>query len=118
MKRVEIEVLSSEAALKAFAKVWRQTRTGRAVTPRIAFGSLAELSSAITEKRLELIRHVAMHEGLNTRQAALQLERDYKNVYTDVSALVELGLLAKDNRGRLSAPHDEIVIRAELREAA
>ncbi|MGQ0656725.1 MAG: HVO_A0114 family putative DNA-binding protein [Chromatiales bacterium] len=118
MKRVEVEVLSSKAALKAFAKTWRQARTGRSVTPRIAFGSLAELFSAITEKRLQLIRHVAAHAGLNIRQTALQLKRDYKNVYTDVSALVELGLLTKDNRGRLWAPYDEIVIRAELREAA
>jgi len=46
------------------------------------------------------------------------LGRDYKNVYTDVQALVELGLIERDERGRLSAPFDEIVIRAELREAA
>ena len=41
-----------------------------------------------------------------------------KNVYTDVKDLVELGLLAKDERGLLTAPFDEIVIHATVRDAA
>jgi predicted transcriptional regulator len=44
--------------------------------------------------------------------------RDYKNVHTDVQALIGLGLLEKDERGGLRAPFDEIVIRAGLRKAA
>jgi hypothetical protein len=39
-------------------------------------------------------------------------------VHTDVQALLELGLLEKDERGGLRAPFDEIVIRAGLRKAA
>ena len=31
-------------------------------------------------------------------------EGDYKNVHTDVRELLELGLLEKDARGRLTAP--------------
>jgi predicted nucleic acid-binding protein len=59
MNRIEIEVLSSRTALAAFARAWRQTRAGRKTTPRLAFGSIAELFSAVSEKRLELVRHVA-----------------------------------------------------------
>jgi predicted transcriptional regulator len=118
MSRIEFEVLKSQAALDAFAETWRRVETGEPVTPRIAFGSLRELFSAITEKRLEMIRFVAEHEGLNTRQLAQQLGRNYKNVYTDVRALVELGLLDKDDDGRLTAPFDEIVIHATVGDAA
>jgi len=118
MNRIEIEVLSSRAALTAFARTWRQSRAGRKATPRLAFGSIAELFSAVSEKRLELIRHVASNEGLQIRPLARALERNYKNVHTDVRALIELGLLQKDERGGLLAPFDEIVIRAGLREAA
>ena len=118
MNRIEVEILKPQAALDAFAETWRHVQVGEAVTPRLAFGSLHELFSALTEKRLELMRHVASHEGVNTYQLARQLGRDYKNVYTDVAALVELGLLAKDDRGELSAPFDEIVIRAGIREVA
>lgn len=118
MSRIEIEVLKSRAALAAFAETWRKGEAGEAVTPRLAFGSLRSLFSAITEKRLEMIRFVAELEGLNTRQLAQQLGRDYKNVYTDVKDLVELGLLDKNEQGRLSAPFDEIVIHATVRDAA
>lgn len=88
------------------------------MTPRLAFGSLHGLFSALTEKRLELMRFVASHEGSNTRQLAQAPGRNHKNVHTDVAALVDLGLLEKDGRGRLSAPFDEIVIHAGIRDAA
>lgn len=116
--RLEIEVLSSKAALRELAGTWRSAKAGKASTPKIAFGSLRELFSAITEKRLELVRFVATHEGLNTRQVAQQLERNYKNVHSDVAELVELGLLDKSDGGKLTAPFDEIVIHAVVRDAA
>ncbi len=118
MSRIEFEVLKPGAALEEFRNFWRSRKSGTASAPRIVFGSLRELFSAITEKRLELVRFIADHEGLNTRQVALQLGRDYKNIYVDVNELVELGLLDKDSGGGLSAPFDEIVIHASLRDAA
>lgn len=118
MNRIEIEVLTSQQALTAFTKAWRSADQGEAATSRLAFGSLRELFSAVTEKRLELLRYVAAHEGLNTRQLAQGLERDYKNVYTDVAELTELGLLEKNESGKLSAPFDEIVIHAGIRSDA
>jgi predicted transcriptional regulator len=116
--RLEIEVLSSKAALRELAGTWRRAKAGKTSTPKLAFGSLRGLFSAITEKRLELVRFVAAHEGLNTRQLAQQLGRDYKNVHSDVAELVELGLLDKGDRGGLTAPFDEIVIHAVVRDAA
>lgn len=118
MNRIEIEVLRSRAALKGFKQAWRRAAGEKSGASRLAFGNLAQLFSAITEKRLELLRHVAAHDGLNTRKLAGELKRDYKNVYMDVQALTELGLIEKGERGKLTAPFDEIVIRAGLREAA
>ena len=74
--------------------------------------------TALTEKRLELLRFVAGYDGLNVRRPASELGRDYKNVHTDVAELIELGLLERDADGRLSAPFDEIVIHANIRNAA
>lgn len=118
MSRIEFEVLKPQAALDAFVDTWRGVQAGSEPAPRIVFGSLRELFSAITEKRLELVRFVAGHEALNTRQLAQELGRDYKNIHTDVRELLDLGLLEKDSRGRLSAPYDEIVIHASVRDAA
>ncbi|MDX1253394.1 MAG: hypothetical protein IDH49_14315 [Gammaproteobacteria bacterium] len=118
MNRIEIEVLKPQAALDAFASSWQRAEKGEQVRPRLTFGSLRELFSAITEKRLELLQYAASHEDLNTRQLAQALGRDYKNVHADVKELVMLGLLEKDSKGKLSAPFDEIVIHAGIREAA
>jgi predicted transcriptional regulator len=46
------------------------------------------------------------------------LGRDYKRVLPDVTELEAWGLLARDDEGRLSAPYDELVVRAPLRAAA
>ena len=118
MNRIEIVVLKPQAALDTFVATWRSVESGEEGRPRLAFGSLRELFSAITEKRLELLRHVATHEGLNIHQLARGLGRDYKNVHNDVRELVELDLLERNDQGYLTAPYDEIVIHAELRDAA
>jgi predicted transcriptional regulator len=119
MKRLEIEIMRSSDALNAAIDTWHRVRPGKKVTPRLSFGSIKDLFSAITEKRLELLRYVAERQGtLNTRQLAQALERDYKNIHTDVSALEELGLIEKGDKGVLTVPYDEIVIHAGLTEAA
>ncbi len=118
MNRIEIVVMRPYAALDAFAETWRKAEAGEQITPQLVFGSLRELFSAITEKRLELVCYVAAHEGLNIQQLAQGLRRDYQNVFTDVKELVEIGLLERSKQGQLTAPFDEIVIRAEIRDAA
>lgn len=118
MSRIDIEILKPGEALESFTQTWKRLGTGKKARPRLAFGNLKELFSAITQKRLEIVRYVAEHEGLNCRQLAQQLGRNYKNVYVDVKELVEFGLLDRDDRGHLSSPYDEIVIHAPIRDAA
>jgi len=119
MKRIEIEVMRSSDALNAAVDTWYKVKAGKKITPRLSFGSIKDLFSAITEKRLELLRYVAERQGtLNTRQLAQALGRDYKNIHTDVSALEELGLIEKGDKGVLTVPYDEIVIHAGLTKAA
>jgi predicted transcriptional regulator len=80
MSRIEISVLSPQAALQAFADTWQQAETGERAGSRLAFGSLRELFSATTEKRLDLLRHVASHEGLNQKQEIPRLCRGTRKV--------------------------------------
>ena len=118
MSHIEISVLRPDAALRAFAETWHAAEAGREVAPRLAFGSLRELFSAITERRLELMRQVARHTGLDARQLARSLGGEEGGLDADVTALVDLGLLARDEYGALSAPYDEILIHANIRDAA
>jgi predicted transcriptional regulator len=118
MSKVEIVITTPAQALKDFANVWRQVEADEEnIMPSIGFGSPSELFTAITDKRLELLRHVATNEGLNIHQLAQALGRDYKNVHTDVKAMEEISLLERED-GKLVAPFDELDIKVELRQAA
>ena len=69
-------------------------------------------------KRMDLLKHVVQHRGLSVRALSKALGRDYKNVHTDMTELEASRLLERDAEGRVTAPFDEIVIRAPLHEAA
>jgi predicted transcriptional regulator len=121
MKTIEITVVDPKQDLAQLRALARRIDDGERVpeaTPQLKFVSLKQLFSAITEKRLELIRYVAAHAGLNTHQLAQALGRDYKNVYQEVRELCEYGLLVKGKKGDLQAPYDQIVIRADVRSGA
>jgi predicted transcriptional regulator len=119
MKKIEIVITTPAQAVDAFKQTWRRAETGESVTPVLAFSSPAELYSAITDKRLELLRHIAQHEDdtLNIHQLSRALGRDYKNVHVDVKALEALGLIERSD-GKLITPFDEIEIHLGLRKAA
>lgn len=118
MKRIYVEVMASSAAARRLAKAWRAAERGEPLEPAVGVGSIAELTALLSPKRMELLRYVAEHPGLSVRALAGAVKRDYKNVHTDVVDLEERHLLERDDAGTVSAPYDEIVIRAPLRNAA
>ncbi len=118
MKRLHVEVMSSGDALKRFSRAWKGAAAGKAQDAIVGVGSIAELLALLSPKRMELLRHVARNPGLSIRALAGALRRDYKNVHTDVSELEARHLLERDETGLVTAPFDELIIRAPLREAA
>ncbi len=73
----------------------------------VTFLDLESMQSALSPRRLELLRHVRQHGATSVRGLAAALERDYKNVHQDVAALELAGLLVRDGR-KLTAPWDEL----------
>ena len=118
MKTLYVEVMSSGEALKRFARDWKAAASRKSAESTIGVGSIAELTALLSPKRMELLRHVVESPGLSIRSLAQALGRDYKNVHTDVSELVDRHLLERDDDGRIKAPYDQLVIRASLRQAA
>jgi predicted transcriptional regulator len=120
MKRIEIGVidpLAEQALLLAWAA---RADAGEALPEARAtlnFASFRQLYDTFTEPRMELLRFVARHEGLDIRQLALEIERDGNSLNDDIRLLCELGLLEKRG-GKLYAPFDEVVMHYSLREAA
>ena len=120
MKRIVIDVLNpkdEQSALLVWAGRVDAGEIPASATSRLHFSSYRQLHASLTDKRMALLEHVALQEGLSIRQLACELERDYRNVYDDVQRLVQLGLI-EIAHGKLHVPYDEIDIHKTLREAA
>lgn len=96
-----------------FIGAWRRAESGRRVQEtHLSFEDLAGLVSVLTPRRMDLLRAVHGSPARDIRALSRTLDRDYKNVHADVTALVGAGLLVRDDQG-LHAPYD--VISAEMR---
>ena len=119
MRKLLVEVMSDEEAAKRMIRAWNEASAGKPVrTSTISFGSMADLGSLFSHRRMQLLQYVAQHPGLSIRAIARALARDYKNVHTDVLELEANYVLERGKTGVVTTPYDEIVIRAPLRKAA
>ncbi len=112
-KRIKVNVGSLDDMGRRFISAWHRIESGEKVRERhITFPDLRAMLSALSPKRLELLRDVHRKPAPSVRALADRLGRDYKRVHEDVEVLSESGLLQRSSDG-LSAPYDAIT--AEMR---
>jgi len=112
-KRVKVHVGTIEDMGKRFVSAWHRLEQGEKVRERhVTFPDLSSMLSALTPKRIELLREVHREPAQSVKALADRLGRDYKRVHEDVETLAASGLLRRDD-GRVSAPYD--AISAEMR---
>ena len=102
-------------ALDRFEAAWHLA-TGRkppAPLAILSFADLPLLMKSISPARWEMLKRLKKAGPLTIFALAKLLERDYKNVHTDVSRLLELNLLEKNQEGQVSVPWQ--AVRAELK---
>lgn len=63
------------------------------------FFSLDAMMATLSQKRLEILKHLHRHQEKNVAALARALNRDYKRVHTDVEALAAAGLIERDAQG-------------------
>jgi predicted transcriptional regulator len=116
-RRIEIGVGSLSGALDRFERTWDLARKGKArgTEVRLSFESLPLLSN-LTPARWVLLEQLKREGPLSINELARQLGRNYKNVHTDVSRLIELGLVDRRDDQRVAVSWD--VVTAEMRLAA
>lgn len=81
---------------------------------RIDFTDQAALFSALSPKRMELLRYLRQNGPLSARQLAKDLSRDYKNVQGDIKMLSQLEVVVTDENAKYVVPWDDIVIELAL----
>ena len=102
-----------------FVQAWKKAEQGQqdeADHESIYFTNISTLISALSDKRLALLKALQKHPGLNAHELARQLHRHYKNVYTEVAMLKKIGLIEESEGNALVVPFTKI--RAEIDIAA
>lgn len=114
-QRIHIGVEDAERGFDRFIEAWHKAESGESEQAEIHlnFEDFAMLASVLTPKRLELMKALRQKGPLSVRALAKQLERDYKNVHADVSALEDVELIQRNEENLLVAPWD--VIDAHVR---
>ena len=114
-KTLYVGVSTASDALDRFEAAWHLA-SGRTPPPALAvlsFAGLPLLMKNISPARWDLLKRLKKAGPLTIFALAKLLERDYKNVHTDVSRLLELNLLEKNQDGQVSVPWQ--AVRAELK---
>ena len=114
-KILELRVGPPGDALDRFEAAWNRVAEGRKVSPLrvLSLGDLPALVRTLTPARWSLLENLRRDGTVSIYGLAKRVGRDYKNVHTDVTALLETGLLQKNAEGEIEVAWD--VVRAELR---
>jgi predicted transcriptional regulator len=115
-KVLEVRVGRAGDALDRFEAAWnRHAEGGKPVTLAVlSFEDLPLLLRTLTAARWALLAALHSAQAASIYELAKRLERDYKNVHTDVSRLAELGLIEKRADGGLAVAFDIVNARLEL----
>ena len=117
-RRIEVGVGSLSDALDRFERTWADARkrSGAAAEIRLTFEGLPVLLANLTPARWTLLEQLRRAGPVSINELARRLGRHYKNVHTDVSRLIELGLIERRPDQRVAVLWD--VVAAEMRLAA
>ncbi|HZM33444.1 MAG TPA: MarR family transcriptional regulator [Burkholderiales bacterium] len=113
-RRLELRLGSAGDALDRFEAAWNRA-AGGAPAKAISVLSMKDLPlllKTLSPARWALLGRLKAEGPMSIYELAKRLERDYKNVHTDVARLAELGLIERRGDGAIAVPWE--TVRAEL----
>jgi predicted transcriptional regulator len=110
---LEIRVGPAADALDRFEAAWNRAAEGRAVRTLhvLNFLDLPQLLKTLSPARLALLKRLREAGPVTIYELGRRLQRNYKNVHTDVTQLAGLGLIERRSDNLVTVPWD--VLRAE-----
>jgi predicted transcriptional regulator len=115
VKTVTLDVRSPADAMAGFARAWRSGKAERSA--HISFASPELLWKVLTAKRWELLKALCGAGPVSIREAARRVERDVKAVHSDVTALLEAGVLERTAAGAFVFPFEAVKVEFLLQAA-
>ena len=111
-------ILDVKSTSDTFAEIAKAAKTGKAEREaRISFATHELLWEVLTLKRWELIKSLCGAGALSIREVARRVHRDVKAVHGDVHALLQAGVLQRDESGKIVFPFDAVKVEFLLRAA-
>jgi predicted transcriptional regulator len=114
-RRLEIRIGAAADALDRFEAAWNRVQEGRAMRPLevLSFADLPLLLRTLSPARWGLLEKLHASGALSIYELARRLQRDYKNVHTDVTQLAGIGLIERRGDGLVAVAWD--LLRAEFK---
>ena len=111
-------ILDVKSTADTFAEITKVAKSGKAEREaRISFATPELLWAVLTLKRWELIKSLCGAGALSIREVARRVHRDVKAVHGDVHALLQAGVLQRDESGKIVFPFDAVKVEFLLRAA-
>ena len=115
MKTVILEVSSLNESMASFVQSWKPGKPER--NTRIAFATPELLWQVLTAKRWELLKALCGAGPMSIREAARRVERDVKAVHADITALLNAGVINRDQSGGIVFPFGAVKVEFLLEAA-
>ncbi len=115
MKTLTLDVRTPADSMADFSRAWK---TGKAhKSARISFATPELLWRVLTPKRWEILKVLCGSGPVSIREAARRVGRDIKAVHTDVTALLNAGVLDRTDDGHIVFPFEAVKVEFLLQAA-
>ena len=116
MSKVNIEISSLEKSFDRFKNAWERAESGDLNEEIIlSFDNFQTLMKVLNPRRLKELQTIrkVYPQGTSIRQVSQTMKIDYKQIHSDISALIESGLVIKENQ-KIRVPFDQIESKFSL----
>jgi len=115
MKTVTLDVRAPADAMADFVRSWKTGKSQKSA--RISFATPELLWQVLTVKRWELLKALCGAGPVSIREVARRVGRDVKAVHSDVTALLNAGVLDRAEGGGIVFPFEAVKVEFLLQAA-
>lgn len=114
MRTVTLDISSRESLNSRFLRAVE----GKPQGDIISFATPELMFKTLSVKRWEVLKVMTGAGSMTIRELARRLGRDVKAVHGDVHALLNVGIVQKNESGRIIFPFDDVHVNFMLKQAA
>jgi predicted transcriptional regulator len=113
---IDIHIASDEDMNQAFINAWKKAERGEQPLDEqhLYFEDAATLLKVLSNQRLRLLSMLLRIGPASIRALGKELQRNYKNVHSDVQLLLTAGLIRRDNQNKIFVPWQRIHTEIDL----